>query len=347
MDIVFWPHTRNKNVASYRLRCLQIVETLKSKNVSVTYYNSFVKPRVLVLSKRYDEKSLDVAIKLRDTYGTKIVVDLCDNHFYSENDSTFWLKRAEMLRNAVIKADLVICSSKPLADVVATEVHKHIRVEVIGDFIEYPFLPTGLKKFFHPSSELSIFAYENRLKSLNIADGRRLVWFGNHGSSNASGGIDDILLIKSELESHHKKQQLSLTIISNNKNKYDNIARALSIPTIYVEWNKYTFSRIMLSNDIALLPISINPFTKCKTNNRLATAISHNLQVAATSIPSYEEFVNCVLLDDWAAGLEGYMNNQSVRESQNKLAQQKIDKDYSLSVIADAWENCLSALYKH
>ena len=208
---------------------------------------------------------------------------------------------------------------------------KNIEVKVICDSTELPFVPSFLTRISHPFCELSLYFYKNKLRSLHIQNGRKLIWFGSHGSNNAAGGMEDILLIKDQLLAHHSVAPISLTIVSNNKKKYESIVNQLSVPTVYIEWNQYAFSRVMFSNDIAIIPISINPFTICKTNNRLATAIVHNLQVAATAIPSYEEFEGSVILDDWQNKMEVYMTSKEIRDHGNRQAQIVLEQKYSLS----------------
>ncbi|MDI1307814.1 MAG: hypothetical protein PSV17_00090 [Methylotenera sp.] len=348
MDIVFWPHIRNKKVASYRLRCLQIVETLQKRGLSAGFYHTRVQPKVLVLSKRYDARTLKTAISLRSKYGAKLVLDICDNHFYYDNNSNIWSDRAGLLRDAILAVDVVICSSEALANIVLQEISiKAIEVKVIGDSTELPFEPDFFTKISHPYCELELYFYKKKLRSLHIQKGRKLIWFGNHGGNNAAGGMEDILLIKDQLLAHHNFSPISLTIVSNSKSKYKDIAKQLSVPSIYVDWNYYTFSRVMFNNDIAIIPISVNPFTICKTNNRLATAIVHNLQVVATSIPSYEAFRDDVVLDDWLDGMESFMLNQENRDQGIKECKLILEQNFSLSKVVDSWQECLLAISKN
>ena len=52
-----------------------------------------------------------------------------------------------------------------------------------------------------------------------------------------------------------------------------------------------------------VVPISPNPFTRCKSANRPALALAAGVPVVADAIPSYRELAPYLTLDDWAGGL--------------------------------------------
>jgi hypothetical protein len=81
----WWPHTTDARIASFRLRCLRIVEHLRGQGVNAALYRraEAPPPRVLVLSKRYDAATVAHALQCRAA-GTRVVLDLCDNHFHYE-----------------------------------------------------------------------------------------------------------------------------------------------------------------------------------------------------------------------------------------------------------------------
>ena len=152
----------------------------------------------------------------------------------------------------------------------------------------------------------------------------------------------NLKLIKDRLHEVNKKNRISLTIISNSKQKYDEVVKGWSIPTYYVEWANSTFSRIMSQHDIAVIPISSNPFTICKTNNRVATALLHGLGVIADTIPSYRALSDFIVLDDWDNGFDKLINDHLYREDCVSLGQQKIIADWSLEKIVDNWMKVIS-----
>ena len=82
MSVHFWSHTLNTSIASYRLRCVRIIEGLKSNGVVAVNYQLGDEPEKLILSKRYDPASIQHALYLKQKFGTKLYLDICDNHFY-------------------------------------------------------------------------------------------------------------------------------------------------------------------------------------------------------------------------------------------------------------------------
>lgn len=122
MSVHFWTHTLNSNIASYRLRCVRVMDGLRSNGVVAVQYHKGDVPEKLILSKRYDATSIQHALYLKQTFGTKLYLDLCDNHFYCSVPSIEAVTRANQLREAVGSVDFVISSSQYLAEVIRQEV---------------------------------------------------------------------------------------------------------------------------------------------------------------------------------------------------------------------------------
>jgi hypothetical protein len=93
-----------------------------------------------------------------------------------------------------------------------------------------------------------------------------------------------------------------------------------------------------------VIPIGSNPFTVCKTNNRVATALLHDLSVVADSIPSYEEFDNFVSLNDWKNGLSESTAGAPNASTRRHSGASFIRREYSLQAISQRWLDVLSAV---
>ena len=65
--LAFWPHVRDRRIASTRIRCFQVIDGLRSLDVDAGLYDGegVARPEVLVLAKRYDAASLEQAVNLR------------------------------------------------------------------------------------------------------------------------------------------------------------------------------------------------------------------------------------------------------------------------------------------
>jgi hypothetical protein len=343
MKFAWWPHTINPAVASYRLRCARIVEQLQCDGFDAGIYRPGIKPEILVLSKRYDHSSVEIARKLREDYGTRLVLDLCDNHFYAESASDLWRKRAEALRHAITAVDLVVASTDQLAGVIASETACK-NIVVIGDAVESPYQPGGIFRAWHLLAEMRLLSLHTDMAKDGIPEGHRLVWFGNHGSGNAEGGMSDLSHLQDILECCHQNYPISLTVISNHRAKYQRTMLSWLIPTYYLDWNLATFSRALKWHNVAVIPVTRNPFTLCKTNNRVATALLHGLGVVADSIPSYQPLADYVELDNWEGGIIRLIEDRKYKDESVAAGVQKINHEWSVGHIADFWLTALVSI---
>ncbi len=277
------------------------------------------------------------AISLRKRAGTRLVLDLCDNHFNFESDDPALHLRAATLREAVRAVDQVVASSPALAEVIESECGAGVPVGVIPDVAEPPFVPTRLARSEHPIAEQQLWRLAMSLRRSGIPRERRLLWFGNHGSVGVNGGMTDLLRICEALHDAHCVRPLSLTVISNDEAKFQAVTQGWALPAYYLPWHPQTFSRIARLHSAVVVPISVNPFTQCKTNNRPATGFLHGLNVVADAIPSYQEFSDCAVLDDWRRGLGDYLDDLPRRTADVATGQRLLAQRYSLDVVAAQW----------
>lgn len=344
LRLSWWPHTTKRSVASFRLRCAQIVERLRTQGVAASLYapgQTGDPPDVLVLSKRYDAQTLTTALAMRERHGTRLVLDLCDNHFFASSDDPKWAARTQQLRAVASQVDLVVASTAALADVVRNEVGPRTPVTVIGDAADPPRAISPRERLRHPVDEWRLRSLERALKSDR---GCHLVWFGNHGSGYADGGMLDLAKLRPILEAANARYPVSLTVVSNNRRKFDDLIRSWRLPARYVEWRENTVSRVLRLHEVALIPITPNPFTICKTNNRVATSLLHGLAVVADSIPSYLEFADACVLDDWGQGFDRLVADPGWRESLVLEGRARVEARWQAAGIAEQWREVLTAL---
>lgn len=341
MRLAWWPQVADPRVASFRLRCLRVVGALRaSGHDAFVYQPGKAPPDVLTLSKRYDPATLLHALELARTSGTKIVLDLCDNHFHFEGDAEGALaSRARYLRDAVASVDMITASSQALADIIRQECPQSPAVSIVDDAAEQP---SHLRWWQRWTDSISYASLQQlnlwHQRNANVALARRFVWFGNHGSLGVEGGMSDLRHLRAILEeSFRQAGPLSLTVVSNKREKYEQITAEWKVPTFYLDWHANNFSQVLQTHSAALIPVTTNSFTVCKTANRVLTAFQHGLNVIADAIPSYAEFKTCAVLDDWEFGLNGYSAMAEQRRKDVAEGQRIAHERYSLERVTAQW----------
>lgn len=338
VKVHFWPHSRRLHVASYRLRCHLVMTGLRRLGVQAVLYQAGDRPAILVLSKVYDPASLAQALELKRQFGTRLFLDLCDNHFYFKEDSPEASRRAAELDAAVRAVDHVIASTAYLAEVIRARPQMNTPVSVIEDLVEFPRPDRVLDALRHPRRFLEFRRLNSWLDQTTPDVRHRLVWFGNHGGGFADSGMNDLRTIRPALEELHRHVPISLTVISNSREKYEALVRGWTVPTYYLEWNETFISPALRLHGVSVMPISRNPFTLAKSPNRVETSLVHGLGVVADRIPSYDKYRDAIYLDDWQAGLQALVSGTGDRR-----VLQAVDFAQANRAVIGAWGALLAA----
>ncbi len=334
------PRFVDPRVASTRIRCLNPLLELQSLDYPVEIFDRRRSSEyaAVVYSKLYDDATYREAMALQQ-HGARIVLDLCDNHFYNPNGLASLSKAGEQLKRMMGLADALVASTTAMSDVMRAEFPEARKITVIEDSVETEI--RGVRTTFWESWRghrelpklLRALAQEKR-------NGRTpLVWFGIHGGSNAEYGMLDLVKLQPVLETINSAYPLSLTVISNSKQKYNRSIKAWRLPTYYLEWRPHTVFAALRAHTIAVVPISQNPFTRCKSNNRLALSLSMGLAVVADSIPSYQAFADVCFLDEWRLGLERYLSDIELRRRHVERGQALVASEWSITRIAEKWRD--------
>lgn len=347
--ISFWPQTRDLNVASYRIRCAQVVDALRDAGAKVGIYSDKIcryfqflpfmpAPDILVLSKRTRLTSLARAVKLKKRYGTKLILDLSDNiYFESSKDKSGTREKRLKLPSYVNQFDAIVTPSPYLE----SELRQHIREDmafyIIPDAVEKDPEISASVKAQEAAAFQSLAAFQNEISGNGVEPGRRLVWFGVSGTAAAQNGMYDVKAYCDALERHNDGKPLSLSIISDDRDRFNELFFGLKFRVHYLDWNFHTFNIALGSHDIAILPIRRNQYTLSKSANRITTSFASGLAVCGSAIPSYEPFRNAAVFDDWDAGLGSLMADATDREARIARAKAIIAEGYSLPVIARQW----------
>ena len=339
--LVGWePTSRDFRVASARIRCLSPIRELQSMGAPVELFDGHHSAgyQLVIVSKRYDPPILHDVQQLKNA-GIKIAFDLCDNRWYGASPERE--RELERLGRMMKLADELVASTEPLAAIMR-EKRPDKRVTVIGDPVETEI--AGEKghletRWWHR------LKCKGLLRKIAAERGRKrtpLVWFGHHGSDYADGGMADLGRIKEALERAHARHRISLTVISNNASTFRRVLGSWNLPTHYLAWHPVTFFTALKAHDVAVLPIVPSDFTRCKTNNRPATALASGLAVIADAIPSYEPLRFATALDDWEGGLDRYLDSPPERKRDVEAGGEFVRREYSIGRIAAEWKSFFS-----
>lgn len=344
--LIAWkPRYSDPRVASTRIRCLNPLAELQAQGYPIELFNRRRADEyaAVVYSKRYDDATYDEAKALQKR-GVRVVLDLCDNHFYNPNGLASLRSAAAQLRRMMALADALVASTAAMADVMRAELSTPRSITIIEDAVETEI--RGVRSPFWQrwweSREVAILL---RRLAAGYRDGRTpLVWFGIHGGPNAKYGMLDLLKLRPLLEKLSRSYPLSLTVISNSRKKYNRAIKSWPFPTHYLNWSADTLFTALRAHAIAVIPVSENPFTRCKSNNRLALSLNVGLAVVADSIPSYQDFAEVCCLDNWETGLENYLFDSELRRRHVERGQTIIARDWSPRQLGEKWRNFFDTL---
>lgn len=320
------------------MRCAAIVQSLwGDQNFDVCYSMSPPsRTDLLILSKRYDKKSLEVAISLKQKNGSKLALDLCDNHFILEGDMKHESRVAE-LQFAIDNVDVVFSSSEYLGELISKHSKNDLRIILIGDIIE-PITPFP-NRYLHPKEYLNFFKLKRRLKSNTEEPPHRFIWFGNHQGSYKDSGMVGMQLIREDLESLNNDFNFSLTIVSNSEKKFKDIFSDWNTTCFYTPWDRFFFNSVMPLHNTSLIPVVLNEFTLAKSDNRVTFSLAHGLNVIADPIPSYKKHSDKIYLGNWRESLISCLKNK-------RKMDEPLDITEHNRLITDKWRNSFSDIFK-
>ncbi len=332
--LIAWKTLGDLNIASSRLRAFLPCKYLTQEGwpCEMFAHQNLHQYKLVIFQKLYNEDSIDLAKTLKSK-GVKTVFDLCDNHFYYDLDNPLAShERAERIHRMVDLVDIVSVSTQEMRSLIHSQTGRD--PIVIDDAVEPP--PGEIRLELY--STLRNFLIRRRDKSF------RIVWYGNAGSKNPPFGMIDLLKVLPFLEKLHRKLPVTLTVISNSMALFEEYTKGVSFPGRYYPWDRSTFPYLFRQHDVFIIPISINPITICKTNNRLVQSLLLGVPAVADRIPSYEEFSNFVLFSDWENNLYKYAVNSELRRQHVNQANVYIKSKYNKSRVVAQWSSLFASL---
>lgn len=321
--VIAWkPFSTSPEKASARLRSLLPCRYLREAGWPCEIFapGNVASYELVIFQKAYDEENIALAKSLI-ARGVKTVFDLSDNHFYNPNDLPSLRRRAERLRRMIDTVDAVSVSTPELAKLIARG-----NCAVIDDAVPMP-------------DDVALSALSRLKERLTISRNRplRVVWYGNAGSEHPPFGLIDLPRVLPHLEALNQQMRVELTVISNSEKLFREYAGPVSFPVKYHEWSSATFGRIFRRQDVCVIPVDVNPFTACKSNNRLVLSLLMGVPVIADEIPSYQEFRDFVLFAEWPKSLATYAADKELGRHHVREAQRYIRTKYNKKRVVSQW----------
>ena len=230
---------------------------------------------------------------------------------------------------------------------------------IIKDKLKSNFILFKLMKVAHLLRTRSMFASKYISKNKNIklsyffiktklsdrfinSPAKKVIWFGNAGSSFSTFGLPSLAAISNHLIAVNKITPVKLLVVSNDYQKYCELIQPLPFLTDYKQWHPHQIFDDIESADVCILPNSKDDFSICKSPNRTLLALSLRVPVVATRIPSIAKLEGCIICDEWENGLITYLTDKDRLQQDVNTADKIIDHYYSADAIAKQWNELLA-----
>ncbi len=317
--IAFKPAAPTPALASARLRCYKPTEYLNAAGWDVRPFDParMNEYRAVVFQKAYSDEDLQIVAHLRGL-GVRTTFDLCDNHF------VFADGRADRLRRMLDEVDAVSVATPELGKLVGRPAY------VIDDALD--------------DAPGDWWSELRRRWPRRRGSPLRLIWYGNAGLADPPFGLVDLARILPDIAAVHAHTPVALTVVSNSRTAFDRQIGTPPFPVEYREWDTAAFPRLFRRHDVCLIPVTLNPFTVCKTVNRLALSLLLGVPAIADAIPSYEELRPFVLFGDWRANLLQYAADAGLRHRHVRAGQAYLCGKYTRGRVVDQWATFLRPL---
>jgi hypothetical protein len=170
---------------------------------------------------------------------------------------------------------------------------------------------------------------------------RTLCWFGNAGAPYARFGLTDLADIREPLLEVASRHRIRLIVVSNSHAAFVRIVVPLGLECEYRQWAEGVTEAALSESEIALIPNSMDSFSRCKSANRALFALAHGVPVVATATAALEPLAGCIETG-WVSGIERYLSDPAAVSAHLTEAKAIIAREFSGAAIAEVWRTLLS-----
>ncbi len=355
-DVLFRVARRDTGLASVRYRALLPACALEDgayrTRVCSREVPAQVHPRVAIAVKPLQAAEAAWVSDMRAS-GVPTVVDICDNIFvegYGGASSAI----ADSFRTT-IRNGLVTVPTEALKAVVEenTDIAPDM-VRVVPDIVESAELLRRQARMVDDRNPRFLQGQLANRVAPWIQRGARalgvgrpvLLWFGNHGGSYARFGLDDLTLWEDALRDA-SALGAQLWVVSNHRQRFEELRKALPIPTRYFEWSPSRVDALLEISDVCLVPNSMDAFSRSKSPNRALKALAAGVPAVATPTPAMKELMGGVWLDEPSAGIRAYLEGAAIRERHLASARTLMAEKFSMAALRDAMTDVVQGALAH
>lgn len=356
MRILWLPHSANPAYAGVRLRCLLPAAGLRRSGHEV------------VVARLAEDRAAHAAVvqgkwlldcqtpaemhdrtqqleRLRER-GCRLILDCFDNYFLNEQGDPARDALLQRFRSTLPLFAGFVVSSPGLLPSMRTEVGASASLRVVGDPLEGPGANRWYEepwRFAGPQRWPGAWraACANTLLRWDARSARQVLWFGNHGSQYAQGGMAELGRIVEALRNASRRVPLRLTVASNSRPRYAEVLADAGFSHRYVEWDRLHFASMLQRHDLVVLPTALTPFTTAKSNNRLLLPLWLGVPVVADAVPDYLPWRDHFQLGGWE-DLAATLEDLSALKAKARAAREVIADQFSVPAIAGQWLSVLA-----
>ncbi|MGS0755987.1 hypothetical protein ACVBEH_15850 [Roseateles sp. GG27B] len=360
MKIYWIPHSLNPVFAGVRLRCLIPTAVMKrlgvdvkivdAENLNLSHASIIVVQAKWLLDAGSPERLLGRMSKLTAARlgGAKLILDSFDNYFINSNFDAERTKLLEAYRQCLSNFDWFVVSSQGLVPYLREETGLSALISVVGDPLEDEKTPQVYERWaqrINPKRWIGSYSEWMRAKNAqsDLKGIRKLMWFGSHGSSYAAGGMSELTRILPLLEEISTRIPFHLSVVSNSRNKFNEIFSGYKLPCSYTDWDRLSFANFLKEQDLVILPIEINEFTASKSNNRLLLALSQGIPVQTDAIPDYVAWQDYCVIGRWNDLEKNIFNIESLKTRVQEIAP-CLKVKFSVENISNDWINIFNKI---
>ncbi len=298
----------SKIMASSRLRVYDVIKMFRDdKDFLAGLYAPFRKYDIVIFQKKFDERALGIAEKLKKRK-TKVILDINVN-YYDASSKYIEKKQNEDVMRFTELADGVIVPTGFLKESIKTTFPEK-KVWVIKESIEDKYFEEKKEKFVKPL---------------------RLIWCGYSAKAR------ELLLIADALTNLYKKIGFELILICDK----DPQIMIGNVPVIFIRYNHYEIPALLLKGDIFIAPRELSDsYNLAHSFTKVGIALAVGLPVVASPVPSYRNSpaILCADREEWEENLEKMLTDITSLEQLSRKGREYTRENYSSPVIKAEYE---------